>query len=55
MAGEGGWTEPQTYRHTLVVLAPVIGLLIALGYLGAALFNTRRALFGRTRQRPPKS
>jgi len=55
VAGEGGWTEPQTYRHTLVVLAPVIGLLIALGYLGAALFNTRRALFGRTRQRPPKS
>lgn len=52
---EGGWTAPQSYRHTMVVVAPAVGLLIALGYLGAALFNTRRALFGRTRRRSPPS
>lgn len=50
-----GWTLPQSYAHTMVVLTPVIGLLMALGYLGAAVFNTRRALFGRNRRPPPKS
>jgi hypothetical protein len=45
-----GWTAPQSYAHTMVVLTPVIGLLMSLGYLGAALFNTRRALSGRNRR-----
>ena len=45
-----GWTTPQSYAHTMVVLTPIIGLLMALGYLGAAVFNTRRALSGRNRR-----
>ena len=47
---EAGWTEPQSYAHTMVVLTPILGLLMALGYLGAAVFNTRRALSGRNRR-----
>ena len=50
-----GWTMPTPYRHTLTVIIPSMGLLILLSYLGAAWFNTRRVIFGRTRPpRPPQ-
>lgn len=45
-----GWTEPAAYRSTAALVLPLLGLLIALSYLGAVLFNTRRALFGRLRK-----
>ncbi len=47
--GEDGWTKSQSYLHTTVVVMPVLGLLVALSYVGAVVFNTRRVLFGRTR------
>ncbi len=50
-----GWSFPSPYRQTLTVVLPVLGLLTLLSYLGAAWFNTRRVLFGRTRPpRPPR-
>jgi hypothetical protein len=50
-----GWTMPTPYRHTLTVVLPIMGMLILMSYLGAAWFNTRRVIFGRTRPpRPPQ-
>jgi len=48
-----GWRDVSPFRHTFTVLMPILGLLIGLSQLGAALFNTRRALFGRVRRRKP--
>ena len=45
-----GWTITETYWHTMVVLTPAVGLLMVLSYLGAAVFNARRALMGRNRR-----
>lgn len=52
MRRDDGWADDPSYTHTLTVILPMLGLLLGFGYLGASLFNTRRALFGRTR-RPP--
>ena len=44
-----GWAGPASPLATLGVLVPFLGLFVALGHLGAAAFNTRRALMGRVR------
>ena len=44
-----GWAERRPMSSTLTVVMPALGLLVALSYVGAATFNTRRALFGRSR------
>lgn len=44
------WTQPAPYRSTAALVLPLLGLGLALSYLGAVLFNTRRALFGRLRR-----
>lgn len=50
-----GWTRPAAYRNTLGVVLPAMGIVVTLMYLGAAGFNTRRVLSGRTRPpRPPQ-
>lgn len=51
--GADGWTTETSYLDTFVVVVPTLGLLMAFSFLGAAWFNTRRALFGRTR--PPRN
>lgn len=50
-----GWARPVPYRSTLVVLMPIFSGLLILTFIGAASFNTRRALFGRTRRPRPKA
>ncbi|MEL6350060.1 MAG: vWA domain-containing protein [Myxococcota bacterium] len=51
-----GWAKKSSYRATLVLILPILGTLTVLSYLGAAWFNTRRVLSGRTRPpRPPKA
>ncbi len=42
-----GWHIADSYLRTLVVVVPLFGLFVGLSYLGAALHNTRRMLFGR--------
>lgn len=44
---EDNWHTARTFRHTATVAVPVLGLGVALIYLSAAIFNTRRALFRR--------
>lgn len=51
--GADGWHVPQSYRHTATLVMPALGLLGFLSYLGAAGFNTRRALFRRGSAPPP--
>ena len=53
--GPDGWRVPQTYLHTATVAVPALGVVVSLTYLGAAWFNTKRALFrrGRVRKPPP--
>jgi hypothetical protein len=52
--GEDGWARRQSYLHTATVVVPLIGLLVALGHMGAALFNTQRALFSLVRRPAPR-
>jgi hypothetical protein len=47
-----GWSERRPFRYTAVVLMPFFGLMLSLSFVGAAVFNTRRALFGRSRPPP---
>jgi hypothetical protein len=49
-----GWHTEDTYRRTFVAVVPMIALFVALSYIGAALHNTRRMLFGRARKRKAK-
>jgi hypothetical protein len=49
-----GWSERRPYRHTAVVLMPFLGLMLSMSFLGAAMFNTRRAIFGRSRRPSPR-
>lgn len=51
---EDGWTVAPPYLATLEVLVPSLALLFSISFLGAAFFNTKRALFGRTRRRKKK-
>ena len=51
---EDGWTVSPPYLSTFSVVVPGVALLFSLSYLGAALFNTRRALFGWTRRPAPR-
>lgn len=44
--GADGWPVATSFRASLVVLMSCLSLLVAWNYLPAALFNTRRALFG---------
>ena len=49
-----GWSRPASYRRTLSAVLPMMGLVVVMMYLGAAGFNSRRVLSGRTRPpRPP--
>lgn len=50
-----GWVRPVPYRSTFAVLMPIFSGLVVLTFIGAAIFNTRRALFGRTRRPAPKA
>ncbi len=47
IAGPDGWTHAAPFRETTTLVLPVLGLLAALGYVPAAMFNVRRALFSR--------
>ncbi|MCB9760089.1 MAG: VWA domain-containing protein [Alphaproteobacteria bacterium] len=49
-AGPGGWAEPTPFLRSMAVIMPILGMLVTLTFTGAAIFNTRRALFGRTRK-----
>ncbi len=49
--GEDGWHEPRTYLHTATVAIPALGAVLAVTYLTAAWFNSRRALLRRGRRR----
>ncbi|MFN7145946.1 MAG: hypothetical protein ACK4YP_19370, partial [Myxococcota bacterium] len=50
--GPDGWTTATPLRTTTTLALPILGLLAALGYVPAAMFNVRRALFSRiTRKR----
>lgn len=42
-----GWHEEESYLRTFLVIVPVLGVLVVLSFLGAALHNTRRLLMGR--------
>lgn len=46
-----GWAAPAAYTRTTTLVFPVLGMLAAIGYLPAALFNVRRALFSRVARR----
>ena len=46
-----GWHVADTYKRTLLVVVPLLGLFVILSYLAAAVYNTRRLLFGRVRIR----
>ncbi|MCP4807567.1 MAG: VWA domain-containing protein [Proteobacteria bacterium] len=55
---EDGWAQPVAFRHTAALVMPIIGFLISLSFLGAALYNIRRVAFGRVNpgrrlMRPP--
>ena len=52
---ESGWARPTPLRASASVVMPILGILISVAFLGAAGFNTRRALFGRTRRVKPKA
>lgn len=54
VADKEGWTLPTPFSRTTTVVFPVLGALAALGYLPAALFNVRRALFSRVATKPKK-
>ncbi|MES2639004.1 MAG: vWA domain-containing protein [Myxococcota bacterium] len=55
IAGPDGWTRAAPFRETTTLLLPLLGLLAALGYVPAAWFNVRRALFSRVaRRRKPR-
>lgn len=45
--GPDGWTSATPFRATTTLALPILGLLAALGYVPAAMFNVRRALFSR--------
>lgn len=47
IAAPDGWTTAAPFRETTTLLLPLLGLLAALGYVPAAWFNVRRALFSR--------
>jgi hypothetical protein len=50
-----GWTRPASFRGSLGIVLPTLGLVVMLMYFGAASFNSRRVIFGRMRPpRPPK-
>ena len=42
--GEDNWHTRSDFRETLGLMMPMLGVLVALSYLGAAVFNVRRAL-----------
>ena len=52
---ESGWARPTPLRASAAVVMPILGILISVAFFGAAGFNTRRALFGRTRRVKPKA
>jgi hypothetical protein len=43
------WARPNTMRATAALTMPILGVLVFLNFLGAATFNTRRALFRRAK------
>jgi hypothetical protein len=43
--GKDGWARQNSLLATSTVILPVLGLLITLAYLPAAVFNVRRAMF----------
>ncbi|MDP2312164.1 MAG: vWA domain-containing protein [Pseudomonadota bacterium] len=49
--GPDGWARAAPFRETTTVLLPLLGLIAALGYVPAAWFNVRRALFSRVARR----
>jgi hypothetical protein len=48
---EGRWTAPSSMRQPFALVMPIFGFLIFINFLGAATFNTRRALFRRAKAR----
>ena len=50
-----GWGAAVSFRRSLAVLMPLLGVLVVLMYVGPATFNGRRALFRRARPRPRDS
>lgn len=47
---EDGWHTEDTYLRTFVVVLPLFALFVGLSYIGAAVNNTRRMVFGRVRR-----
>ena len=45
------WVRPSSLLRTFTLLMPILGVLVFLNYLPAALFNARRAVFRRARGR----
>ncbi len=51
--GADGWAETAPLRSSLALLMPILAALLSVIFIGAAAFNTRRAVF-RGRPRNPK-
>lgn len=53
---DGGWTRPASPARTTLLVLPVLGALVTLGYLPAAAYNLWRAARGRRwfRRRRPR-
>jgi hypothetical protein len=49
--GDDGWATTPRFARTTTLLFPLLGLMAAAGYVPAALFNVRRALFSRVTRR----
>ena len=45
-----GWHMEESYLRTFLVVMPLFAAFIGLSYIGAALHNTRRMLFGRVKR-----
>jgi hypothetical protein len=50
---EDGWHMEENYLVTFLVVMPLFAAFVGLSYVGAAVHNTRRMLFGRVRRNVP--
>ncbi len=50
---EDGWTRPSSLIHTVGLILPLLGLLVASSFLSPAWLNARRIVLGRLR--PPRA
>jgi len=49
--GTETFSSPTPFRASVAFLMPILGVLVLITYLGPALFNARRAIFRRARNK----